>query len=91
VPEHRGTVFGLGNFVNGVGRSAGVALTASAASAIERSVPPPFNWAIGLSLFQVFFLPTGWCYWRASKTAPIDIADVAATLSARAEQAVGPD
>ena len=88
VPEHRGTVFGLGNFVNGVGRSAGVALTASAASAIERSVPPPFTWAIGLSLFQVFFLPTGWCYWRASKTAPGDIADVAATLSRRAEQSI---
>ena len=91
VPEHRGTVFGLGNFVNGIGRSAGAALTASAASAIERSVPPPFNWAVGLSLFQVFFLPTGWCYWKASKTAPADIADVAATLSERAEQTIAGD
>lgn len=91
VPEHRGTVFGLGNFVNGIGRSAGAALTATAASAIERSVPPPFSWALGLSLFQVFFLPTGWCYWKASKTAPGDIADVAATLSERAVEAVGAD
>ena len=88
LPEHRGTVFGLGNFVNGVGRSAGAALTASAASAIERSVPPPFNWAVGLSVFQIFFLPTGWCYWKASKTAPGDIAEVAATLTARAERSV---
>ena len=88
LPEHRGTVFGLGNAVNGVGRSFGAALTASAASAIERSIPPPFNWAIGLSLFQVFFLPTGWCYWKASQTAPGDIANVAATLTERSEQYV---
>jgi MFS family permease len=86
LPEHRGTVFGLGNAVNGVGRSFGAALTASTASAIERAIPPPFNWAIGLSLFQIFFLPTGWCYWKASYTAPGDIADVAATLTERSEQ-----
>lgn len=91
LPEHRGTVFGLGNFTNGVGRSIGAALTASVASAIERSVPPPLNWAIGLSLFQVFFLPTGWCYWKASYTAPDDIADVAATLVARSEESLDSD
>jgi len=84
LPEHRGTIFGLGNFVNGIGRSTGTALTAAAATAIERSVPPPLNWAIGLSVFQLFFLPTGWCYWKASTTAPGDIAEVEATLEARA-------
>lgn len=89
LPEHRGTVFGVGNAVNGIGRSFGAALTASAATAIERSIPPPFNWAVGLSAFQVFFLPTGWCYWKASYTAPGDIADVAATLTARSERATG--
>ena len=86
LPEHRGTIFGLGNFVNGIGRSTGTVLTAAAATAIERSVPPPFNWAIGLSVFQLFFLPTGWCYWKASKTAPGDIAQVEATLEERARQ-----
>ncbi len=88
LPEHRGTVFGLGNFVNGIGRSAGTMLTAAAATAIERSVPPPFNWALGLSVFQFFFLPTGWCYWKASTTCPADIAEVAETLTERAERAV---
>ena len=90
LPEHRGTVFGLGNLVNGVGRSLGAALTAAMASAIERSVPPPFNWALGLSLFQVFFLPTGWCYWKASQTCPADIAEVTAILEQRAGAAVAP-
>ena len=89
LPEHRGTVFGVGNAVNGVGRSVGAALTAAAATALERSIPPPFNWAMGLSVFQISFLPTGWCYWKASQTAPGDIADVADVLTARSEQATG--
>jgi MFS family permease len=87
LPEHRGTVFGLGNFVNGIGRSTGTVLTAAAASALERSIPPPFNWAIGLSAFQIFFVPTGWCYWKASKSCPADIAEVAATLADRSSRA----
>ena len=84
VPENRGTVFGMGNLVNGVGRSLGAALTAAFASAIEDSIPPPWNWAIGLSLFQIFFLPTGWCYWKASETCPADIIEVQELLQDRA-------
>jgi MFS family permease len=89
LPEHRGTVFGLGNFVNGIGRSPGVALSAATASALERSLPPPVNWAVSLTIFQAFFLPTGWCYWKASHSAPGDIRHVAETLSARATTVPG--
>jgi hypothetical protein len=89
VPENRGTVFGMGNLVNGVGRSVGAGLTAAVASAIERGVPPPWNWALGLSIFQVFFLPTGWCYWKASETCPGDIIEVEELLERRAEEATG--
>lgn len=85
LPEHRGTVFGVGNFVNGVGRASGTALTTVSADVISKTLPPPFNLALGLSLFQIFFLPTGWCYWKASKTCPTDIEDVRATLRERAE------
>jgi MFS family permease len=84
LPEHRGTVFGVGNFVNGLGRATGTALTAVTADAIQRSLPPPYNLALGLSFFQLFFLPTGWCYWQASKTCPTDIKDVRSTLAERA-------
>lgn len=83
LPEHRGTVFGLGNMANGIGRAAGTGLTGALAGAIERAVPPPFNWAIGLSVFQLFFLPTGWCYWKASQTCPGDIEEVRGILAAR--------
>jgi len=72
-PEHRGTVFGLQNLVNGLGRSTGNGLTGPVAVALERSLTPPLNWAVGLAIFQVFFVPAGWMYWKATKTSPGDI------------------
>lgn len=84
LPEHRGTIFGLGNLSNGVGRSIGNALTGVAATALQRAFPPPVNYAVGLALFQIFFVPTGYCYWRASFTAPGDIRSVAQVLEERA-------
>ena len=88
LPEHRGTVFGLGNLANGVGRSVGNALTGAVAGTVERAIPPPLNWAVGLALFQVFFLPTGYCYWRAAKTSPADITETRAVLKARGDGAL---
>jgi MFS family permease len=84
VPEHRGTVFGVGNLVNGVGRATGAGLTTVTAQILNRAIPAPYNLALGLSIFQIFFLPTGWCYWKASKTCPADIRAVRKTLSDRA-------
>lgn len=85
LPEHRGTVFGVGNFVNGMGRAAGAGLAVVTADALRKTLPPPLNLALGLSIFQLFFLPTGWCYWKAAKSCPADIESVRATLRARAE------
>jgi MFS family permease len=87
LPEHRGTVYGVGNFTNGIGRSIGSALTGPVATALETSMPPPWNWALGLTGFQVFFLPTGFCYWKASQTCPRDITDVRTTMTDRAASA----
>jgi MFS family permease len=84
LPEHRGTVFGLGNFANGVGRASGNGLVAAVAGAIERAFPPPINWAVGLAGFQLFFLPTGWMYARAARTSPGDIDEIASILETRA-------
>jgi len=90
VPEHRGTVFGVGNLVNGVGRAAGAGLTTVAAQVLNRSVPAPYNLVLGLSFFQIFFIPTGWCYWKASQTCPADIETVRATLRERATPTARP-
>ncbi|MBA2337051.1 MAG: MFS transporter [Acidimicrobiia bacterium] len=83
LPEHRGTVYGMGNLANGVGRSIGNALTGGVAGVIERAIPPPLSWALGLAVFQVWFLPTGYCYWRAAGTSPGDIIAVRSVLADR--------
>ena len=83
-PEHRGTVYSLGNLVNGVGRAAGNSLVGVTFRALERALPPPLNFAVGLAAFQVFFIPTGVMYWLASRSSPKDIADVQHLLADRA-------
>jgi MFS family permease len=89
-PEHRGTAFSAGNLVNGLGRTAGTYLVVRTFEALERSMPPPLNYAVGLAAFQLFFLPTGVMYWLASRTAPRDIATVDRLLRERAGQSGSP-
>jgi hypothetical protein len=84
-PEHRGTVYSLVNLVNGVGRAAGNGLVGVAFGALRTAFPPPLNFAIGLAAFQLFFIPTGLMFWRASRTSPRDIADVHDLLADRAD------
>jgi MFS transporter, Spinster family, sphingosine-1-phosphate transporter len=83
-PEHRGTVYSLGNLVNSVGRAAGNALVGAVFASLARALPPPLNYAVGLAAFQVFFLPTGAMYLLAARHSPADIATVRRTLEARA-------
>ncbi|MEV0268116.1 MAG: MFS transporter [Hamadaea sp.] len=88
LPEHRGTVYSVGNLANGVGRATGNSLVGVAFSALSRGLPPPWNYATGLALFQIFFIPTGVMYWLASRTCPKDIAEVGQVLHERAEARV---
>jgi hypothetical protein len=85
-PEHRGTVYSLGNLVNGLGRAAGNGLVGVAARGLAGAYPPPLNFAVGLALFQFFFVPTGIMYYLASRTAPADIDHVQRLLRDRAER-----
>ena len=89
LPEHRGTVFGLGNFANGVGRFAGNWLTGVTALTLIATVAAPLNYAIALALFQAGFLPTGYAYWKASQTSGSDIESVRETLRDRAAASRG--
>jgi hypothetical protein len=88
-PEHRGTAFSVGNLVNGVGRTAGTALVVRSFEALQRSLPPPLNYAVGLAAFQLFLIPTGFMYWEASRTSPRDIATVDELLRERARGDTG--
>ena len=89
-PEHRGTVYSLGNLVNGAGRAGGNALVGVAFRGLAGAFPPPLNYAVGLAAFQFFFIPTGVMYWLASRTVARDMADTHAALATYAdhEQAV---
>ncbi|MFI5936889.1 MFS transporter [Actinoplanes sp. NPDC051494] len=80
-PEHRGTVYSLGNLVNGVGRAGGNALVGVAFRGLAGAFPPPLNYAVGLAVFQVFFIPTGVMYWLASRTVARDMAETHAALA----------
>jgi MFS transporter, Spinster family, sphingosine-1-phosphate transporter len=73
--------------VNGVGRAAGTSLVNVSFAALQRTLPPPLNFAVGLAVFQVFFIPTGIMYWLASRTSPRDIESVQNTLNERAAKA----
>ncbi len=84
-PEHRGTVYSLGNLTNGIGRAAGNSLASATFNVLARTLPPPWNFAVGLAVFQAFFIPTGLMYWLASRTSPKDIGDVQHLLAERAE------
>ncbi len=87
LPERRGTVFGIASFTNGSGRALGNGLTGMAFDFFKGTgrFPPPWNYAICLSLFQVFFIPTGWCYFQASKSISKDMSNVKSTLRSRAQ------
>ena len=91
LPEHRGTAFGLGNLSNGISRTLGNGLTVVAAGLLTARFGAPWNYAIGLTAFQVFFIPTGLCYWMASKTCPGDIARIRSLLVERGREALPPD
>ena len=90
LPEHRGTAFGLGNLSNGISRTLGNGLTVVAAGLLAARFAAPWNYAIGLTVFQLFFVPTGLCYWMASKTCPVDIERVRTLLTERGRAALPP-
>src|SRR6266540_49503 len=83
-PEHRGTVYSAGNLVNGVGRALGNGMAGVVFRVLASRYQPPTNFAVGLAVFQLFFIPTGIMYYLASRTTPGDIATVRTMLRDRA-------
>jgi MFS family permease len=89
-PEHRGTVYSLGNLFNGAGRAGGNALVGVAFRGLSGAFPPPLNYAVGLAVFQFFFIPTGVMYWLASRTVARDMAETHALLATYADVTAEP-
>jgi hypothetical protein len=89
-PEHRATVYSAGNLVNGVGRAAGNGVVAMVFRSLATTLPPPGNYAAGLAIFQVFFVPTAVMYYLASRTSPADVTAVRRLLTGRAAPDTSP-
>lgn len=88
LPEHRGTAFSFVTLANNVGRALGTILVGVAFDWLQRTLAAPANYALGLTLFQLFFLPAGLCFWLAARTTPVDAAAVSTTLRQRATEAL---
>ncbi|GAA2530224.1 MFS transporter [Pilimelia columellifera] len=89
-PEHRGTVYSLGNLVNGVGRSAGAAVVAALTRGLAGVAPGPLGIAAALAVCQLLFVPTGWMYLRAARSCRADAWSVRTMLRDRARRAMPP-
>lgn len=84
LPEHRGTVIGITRIVRAVANAASVGLAGYVFTSLSSAYPPPVNYAIGLSLFQLIAIFAALCYVGARKGVAADIRDVKQTLSTRA-------
>jgi MFS family permease len=84
LPEHRGTAFSFITLANNIGRACGVFLVGVTFDWLQQTIAAPTNYALGLTLFQFFFLPAGLCFWFAARITPQDARDVQETLQQRA-------
>ncbi|MEM7128887.1 MAG: MFS transporter [Chloroflexota bacterium] len=85
-PEHRSTIAGFSTLLLGVGLGLGSGLAGVAQTVLTSWFLPPWNYALGLALFQLFFLPAGYFYYLATRSTPGDLANARAILKRRGEQ-----
>ena len=83
LPEHRGTVIGISRLCRAIGHAISVSLTGILFTMLTPSFPPPQNYALGLSLFQIVVIPTALCYLAARHLIPQQITHVKQTLKQR--------
>ena len=85
LPEHRGTMYGFANFMNGIGRSTGLILLPIIQLALVAQFPLDSAWTLALIFALCSFIPAGFCYIAAISTAPSDILNQKKKLTERAE------
>lgn len=85
LPEHRATTFSIANLVNGVGRALGNALMGVVLKAVSSYHESPHNYILTMVLFQIFFIPAVFGYYRVSKNSGKDIRRVRSILKRRAK------
>ncbi|MEX2719143.1 MAG: MFS transporter [Candidatus Sigynarchaeota archaeon] len=86
LPEHRGTMFGLANLINGVGRGIGSLFLPVIASAFLLLYPEPINYLWSIIIALLFFIPMGILCLVGCWTVRSDYNKVKETLARRAEE-----
>lgn len=86
LPEHRGTVIGLSRLFRAVGNALSIWLAGWLFASLTNQLPEPDNYAVGLSAFQIFIIPTFLCYLFIQKYMVADKTAVERLLTQRAEQ-----
>jgi len=87
-PEHRGTIAGMSTLLAGAGLAVGNGLTGLVLAWLSSLFEPPINYAYGLILFQLFFLPAGYFYFLTTKSTPDNIVRARQILAKRGQQTV---
>lgn len=87
-PEHRGTIAGMSTLLAGAGLAVGNGLTGFVLARLSVQYAPPTNFAYGLILFQLFFIPAGLFYFLTVRSTPHDITRARQILSKRGRQTV---
>ena len=86
LPEHRATAFSIANLINGCGRAIGNILIGIVLAFISLSFDEPYNYIYTMILFQIFFIPAVYCYYKVSRNSGRDIRKVKSTLKLRAKK-----
>lgn len=89
LPEHRGTVIGLSRIFREAGNAVSVWLAGWMFTWLNGRLAEPYNYAVGLSLFQLLVIPAILCYFILLKHIARDKKAVSATLTARANMYQG--
>ena len=85
LPEHRATAFSIANLVGGAGRAIGNVMIGIVLANTTKYFHEPSNYIYTLGLFQLFIIPSVFCYFKISKNSSSDTKVVKSILKKRAQ------
>jgi MFS family permease len=85
LPEHRGAAFSISNVFNSLGRTIGNVGIGYLLAFVSIYKGEPSNYIITLIIFQMFLVPSAFCYVKMAKTNSRDINLVKETLNERSK------
>jgi MFS family permease len=84
LPEHRATAFSIANLIGGAGRAFGNIMIGVVLANTTKYFPEPNNYIFTLGIFQLFFIPSVFCYIKIAVHSSSDIKLIKSILKRRA-------